>query len=505
MIDPRRARHCGKPQHWRGLLALRGLFALSAMCCAAGSEAFSLDENLALSCNQRRALQLQCHYRLREGGELQAALGQWRGLNIQAELGARYPQAGDNTALLLLVDTSDPARAPALRAAITHISTLLAAAPQHLKIGLASFDSDLRLLAPIGSDRVVLLANSTQLLANGRTTELYRNVGEAVRVLSKSAATRKVLWVFSDGLAEDHAYHHEDIIALARNHDVIINSIGYPRSIPQSVALQTLRRLSNDSGGQFLQTTFPEFNLPADSLQRALGLLDNGGQLTFDLGALVAKGGAGTSELSLTFQTHEQQLAAMVPIVLPIGKAQTTAETAPAPATLPFPRATAGLAAQGLNAVPMWPWFSSLMAVSLVILGAVTLLYLRVKRAPQLVRAAAGKPLAWLLLAEAPFTRHAVDHLPWRIGRAGNHDCTLTDHSVSRLHAEVRGNQLGGVTLHDLRSLNGVFVNDTRIEAVELRDGDVVDIGDVRMRFTLHDESHAAQEATVMVRTRTPA
>ena len=475
------------------------------MGCAPGSEALGLDEKLALSCNQPSAIQLHCNYRLREGGELQTALGQWRGLNIQAELGTRYPQADDNTALLLLVDTSDPARAPALRAAIAHISTLLAAAPQHLKIGLASFDSDLRLLAPIGSDRAALLANSTQLLANGRTTELYRNVGEALRVLSKSPATRKVLWVLSDGLAEDYAYHHEDIIALARNHNVIINSIGYPRSIPQSVALQTLRRLSSDSGGQFLQTTFPAFNLPADSLPRALSLLDNGGQLTFDLRPLVAKGGAGASELSLSFQTHEQQLAAVVPIVLPTIKAQATAETAPAQAAMPLPRTTAGRAAHGLNAVQVWPWFSSLVAISLAILGAVTLLYLRVKRAPQLVRNATAKPLAWLLLAEAPFTRHAVDRLPWRIGRAGNNDFTLTDHSVSRLHAEVRGNQLGGVTLHDLRSLNGVFVNDTRIEAVELSDGDVLDIGDVRMRFTLHDESHAAQEATVMVRTRTPA
>lgn len=505
MIDPRRAGRGGRPPSWRGPLALRGLLALAAISCAPSSKAASLNENLALSCSQRSALKLECNYRLREGGELQAALGQWHELSIRAKLGARYPQADDNTALLLLVDTSDPARAPAVRAAIIHISTLLAAAPQHFRIGLASFDSDLRLLAPIGSDRAALLANTTQLLANGRTTELYRNVGEAVRVLAKSAATRKVLWVLSDGLAEDYAYHHQDIIALARSHDVIINSIGYPRSIPQSVALQTLRRLSNEGGGQFLQTTFPAFNLPTDSLQRALTLLDNGGQLTFDLTPLVAKGAAGAGELSLSFQTHEQQLAAIVPIVLPSIKAQATTETAPAQAAMPLPRTTAGRAAQGLNAVQVWPWFSSLMAVSLAILGAVTLLYLRVKRAPQSVRDVTAKPLAWLLLAEAPFTRHAVDRLPWRIGRAGNNDFILTDHSVSRRHAEVRGNQLGGVTLHDLRSLNGVFVNDTRIEAAQLGDGDVVDIGDVRMRFTLHDESHAAQEATVMVRTHTPA
>ena len=501
MTDTQRARHGGRPPGWRSLPALLGLAAVSY---ALPSPATTLDEHLALACSQPNPLKLQCSYRLRDGGELQAALAHWQDQTLNATLDARYPQADDYTALLLLVDTSDPARASALHAAVAHVSAIVNGAPPHFRIGLASFDSDLRMLAPIASARTALLASATQLIAKGHTTELYRNVGEALRVLAKTAASRKVLWVLSDGLAEDYAYHHEDIIALARTHDIIINSIGYPRSVPQSVALQTLRRLSDDSGGQFLPAAFPGFVLPATGLQRALTLLDDGGQLAFDLTPLLATGGAGARELSLDLQTRGQHLAASVPIELPATKVPANVELAPPLAAIPSPPAAAA-AAKNLNANQVWPWFSSLMAVSLVILGTVMVLYRRVKRGSPLVRTATAKPLGWLLLAEAPFTRHAVDHLPWRIGRGSNNDFTLADHSVSRVHAEVRGSEHGGVTLVDLESLNGVFVNDTRIESVQLRDGDVVDIGDVRMRFTLHDESHAAQEVTVMVRTRTPA
>ena len=55
--------------------------------------------------------------------------------------------------------------------------------------------------------------------------------------------------------------------------------------------------------------------------------------------------------------------------------------------------------------------------------------------------------------------------------------------------------------MNDLESLNGVFVNDNRVDSIQLREGDVVDIGDVRLNFTLHDESYADQDATIVLRT----
>lgn len=71
-----------------------------------------------------------------------------------------------------------------------------------------------------------------------------------------------------------------------------------------------------------------------------------------------------------------------------------------------------------------------------------------------------------------------------RIGRGFACDVELDDVSVSRRHAIVRVER-GRVTIHDDRSLNGVFVNGDRVDMRELRGGDVVAIGRVRLRFVL--------------------
>jgi pSer/pThr/pTyr-binding forkhead associated (FHA) protein len=69
-----------------------------------------------------------------------------------------------------------------------------------------------------------------------------------------------------------------------------------------------------------------------------------------------------------------------------------------------------------------------------------------------------------------------------RIGRSLAADVRLDDPTVSRRHALiVRHPQ--GVRLLDDRSLNGVFVNDARVESRILRDGDEIIIG--RYRLTL--------------------
>ena len=108
------------------------------------------------------------------------------------------------------------------------------------------------------------------------------------------------------------------------------------------------------------------------------------------------------------------------------------------------------------------------------------------------------------MLGAAPYTRHVIDRTPWRIGRGRNCDIVLADHSVSRLHAEIRHTETGTLMLHDLEALNGVFVNETRIDALQLREGDAIEIGDVRLNYTLRDENNATLEPTIIVQTRMP-
>jgi predicted nucleic acid-binding Zn-ribbon protein len=69
-----------------------------------------------------------------------------------------------------------------------------------------------------------------------------------------------------------------------------------------------------------------------------------------------------------------------------------------------------------------------------------------------------------------------------RIGRSLAADVRLDDPTVSRRHALIVRHP-EGVRLLDDRSLNGVFVNDARVESKILRDGDEIIIG--RYRVTM--------------------
>src|ERR1043165_3262030 len=70
------------------------------------------------------------------------------------------------------------------------------------------------------------------------------------------------------------------------------------------------------------------------------------------------------------------------------------------------------------------------------------------------------------------------------IGRTDENDIVVNHRSISRNHAKlVREPETGRYTISDLQSSNGVRVNGSDYGKVELRRGDVIDLGHVRLRF----------------------
>lgn len=70
------------------------------------------------------------------------------------------------------------------------------------------------------------------------------------------------------------------------------------------------------------------------------------------------------------------------------------------------------------------------------------------------------------------------------VGRTDENDIVINHRSISRNHAKlVREPETGRYTISDLQSSNGVRVNGQDYGKVELRRGDVIDLGHVRLRF----------------------
>jgi len=81
-----------------------------------------------------------------------------------------------------------------------------------------------------------------------------------------------------------------------------------------------------------------------------------------------------------------------------------------------------------------------------------------------------------------------------RIGRAATNDIVLDTGRVSRVHASISVDD-AFVTITDLGSRNGTFVNGERIESQTLAHGDTIKIGDCDMRFLAGDQEFTQIEA----------
>jgi hypothetical protein len=194
---------------------------------------------------------------------------------------------------------------------------------------------------------------------------------------------------------------------------------------------------------------------------------------------------------------------------------------APAPAAAP-PATNANLHPGPANAVPVKAKQSSTfadwmaknplagIAAGVVLLVVVLLFFMRSKRSPAAPEATVEIPqedaalsvsatqpvprditrtpeeeqpvLAWLIYEENryPLGRRAVS-----IGRRSDNDIVLEDDSVSQYHAEVIYRDDNFLVI-DRGSSNKVLIAGKPVHKVPLQDGDVIELGDLRLRFELN-------------------
>src|ERR1700738_4065370 len=79
-------------------------------------------------------------------------------------------------------------------------------------------------------------------------------------------------------------------------------------------------------------------------------------------------------------------------------------------------------------------------------------------------------------------TRYALGDTPLVLGRGGDCEIRINDHSVSRRHARIQPGADGYYAV-DLQSTNGTYVNDVPASMYKLKDGDYLRVGNCIYRF----------------------
>jgi pSer/pThr/pTyr-binding forkhead associated (FHA) protein len=89
----------------------------------------------------------------------------------------------------------------------------------------------------------------------------------------------------------------------------------------------------------------------------------------------------------------------------------------------------------------------------------------------------------WLQLLDADSTKVPVTATTVRIGRHPDNDICLPNKTVHRQHAVLHKTTNGAFVIRDLGTKNGLIVNGKRCSEHTLADNDLIELGEVRLRF----------------------
>lgn len=457
---------------------------LTAGPAAAGEgEAFDLPGQAEVSCAAGDS-GLRCHYRLLPPGQsVTAVSATLEGETMKVDDLVPYPGKDARSTILILVDTGTTAEPSQFEGRKRQIEAMLENAAPHQRFGLAVIDNELRLLELPVQDAEGIIRTLPRLELSDKPTELYRTTLIAVRLLAKQPVDRKGVIILSDGQAEDTAYFPRDVIEAARAGNVVINSIGFAATNRQLPHLQSLRRLSDETGGDFVAAD-ASGALPARFLDAPFRAVDHGG--TFHIRNPGEKRRSGT--LNIRIETAERNYVHSAPVVLgarptPVSTPESTPPRRPPPRLEP----EAGPSLLDL----------ALLGGLLVLFGIVAYVLVRKIRsgpdnevtakskAPPLE---SGEPAGHAMLEYALESGRApipLRGVTFRLGRNADNDIRLEDNSVSRHHAQIHRGPDGAYVVSDLNSLNGVFVNGRQVQSSHLKHGDRLEIGDVALSFRL--------------------
>ena len=404
--------------------------------------------------------EIVCDYRVSQSLNIENVGAKINGRPIQLSPSSffKYPADNQSTAVLFLIDTSDPSRKSTIEKRIVSdlydIFSSSSGKGAHLKYSLATFDTEFKVLSPFGASYSDTLSSLTKIKAEGLATEFYKSILDAIKFLKTVDASRKAIVILSDGKDEDRAYSHQDVIKAAKDGQIVIMGLGYAEKKSDTPYLQTLKRLSEETYGSYFNVTnkssFNQF------LEEPFGFIERGGRVL-----IPSSGFYGDEIVTLEFGIpNSEKLLVDTKVNISDNRAVTNR------AIVLFKK--------------HWQYLLLIVLGSFVFGYAVFKgfnKYLKKKDIPQ--------EYAYLQEPDAMGSRYVINKTAIRIGRSKDNDICLLNDSISAHHAELHMRRGSTFFVVDLNSTNGVFVNGEKISQQELHDGDLIELGEVRLSFNL--------------------
>ena len=434
-----------------------------------------------------------------------------------------------NCAWLVVIDSSNPARQKTVEACVGEARVFLDKLPKGDAVMVGSLARDLIIAAPFESTREQSKTSLGSVKADGDaslTTLIYQNVRQALADhLAKRTETRKCVLLFTDGKDETPGGpvaitgRRDELIAEAKKLNIPVHTLGFAEKATEMNYFADLKELSVQTDGLHIPAVVSTRMLPADTWPTLIGVMHGGGTAVLDLSSLKE-----TMPVQLDVKTASGKKATIVipeDVVskalpdIPVPKPGTTPSTsAPSTGTKPTenPAQKPGQEEKpelepAKPTVPVWAWWVIGAGALLLLIFAIIsskrraaeeerrAAALREEQARALEKMLAAPevptivptpaPMAFLEMCDAAQTRHPLTIKGVKIGRGKHNDVVIANDSVSGSHCvlSLRNDEW---MIADLKSGNGVLVNGKQVSQSTLKPDDLIELGDIKMRFLLN-------------------
>lgn len=451
------------------------------------------------------------------------------------------------TAWLIIIDSSNPARQATVTDNAKVVQEFIRKLPSRDAFAIHELALGLEEVTPFGTPLAIASEKVAEIRAEGDAslgTLIHQSVREGLKLLVERSEPRKAVLLLSDGKDETPGgveaitKAQNQLIAEAKESKVVIHTIGYAERSDELVYFGQLRELSNQTGGLHVPAALRTRALPDGALNRFLQVMQGAGRAVVDVKALNEV--SPTPDVVLEVTTESGRRTRITIPAEQVTAALTDPSTGDVPEAGtedPSGETTEGAGEGGeetengdtaeasgedaeeatetstdKSGIPIWIW---LVLGLLVVVGVIAALKIRAQsrrreeealaaeesarlaaerdeeereraiHAEQTRKSEVTKPLAWLEMCDDKQSRTPVTISSLKIGRGRHNDLVIRNDSVSGNHCVINLTREGVWTVSDLQSGNGTMVNDQPITQANLQNGDIIELGELRMRFLI--------------------